>query len=84
MEILSETFAWFADPANWTGTNGIPARVLEHIWLTIVPMVIAVVVAIPPALYLAHKRKGAFFANALVNIGRAVPSFGVIIIAGPF
>lgn len=84
MEILSDTLAWFSDSANWTGDDGIPARVLEHIWLTIVPMVIAVVVAVPPALYLAHKRKGAFFANALVNIGRAIPSFGVIIIAGLF
>lgn len=84
MEILGETLEWFLDGANWAGRNGVPARLLQHLLLSAVPSVIAAVVAIPPALWLAHRRKAEFFANAVVNVGRAVPSFGVVVLLAVF
>lgn len=84
MEMLGETMRWFLDGANWVGRNGIPARLLQHVWLSAVPSLIAAALAIPPALWLAHRRKGEFFANAIVNVGRAIPSFGVVVLLAVF
>jgi len=43
-------------------------------------MLIALVIAMPIGLILGHKGKGAFLANNIGNIGRAVPVLGVLII----
>lgn len=71
---------WFTDPANWTGPNGIPTRTLQHIWISFAAMVIALVVALPLGLFLGHKRKGTLLASNVGNVGRAVPTLGVLII----
>jgi osmoprotectant transport system permease protein len=81
---LSEVAEWFSEPGRWTGADGILPRTLEHLWLAFLPMIIAIVVALPAAVWLAHKRRGEFAANAIVNVGRAVPSFGLLILAGVF
>ncbi len=82
IEFLGDVVDWFSDPARWSGSDGIPLRTLDHIWLAVLSTAIAMALAIPPAVYLAHRRIGVFAANAIVNIGRAVPSFGIIVIAG--
>lgn len=81
MEFVVEVVGWFSDPANWQGPRGVPSRTLEHLQLSIVSTVIAVAIAVPPAVWLAHHRRAEFFSNAIVNVGRAVPSFGVVVIA---
>lgn len=84
MEFLSEVAAWFTEPGRWLGEDGILPRTLEHLWLAILPMVIAVALALPSAVWLAHRRRGEFLANAIVNVGRAIPSFGLLILAAVF
>lgn len=84
MEFLADVVDWFSDPAQWSGSDGIPQRTLDHIWLAIFPTVLAVMIAVPPAVVLAHRGIGKFFVNALVNVGRAVPSFGILIVAAIF
>lgn len=84
MEVFGDTLQWFLDGANWAGRNGIPARLFQHLLLSAVPSVIAAVLAIPPALWLAHRRKAEFLANAVVNVGRAIPSFGVVVLLAVF
>lgn len=71
---------WFADPANWTGPNGIPIRTWEHIVISASAMLIALVVALPVGLVLGHYRKGTFIATNIGNVGRAVPTLGILII----
>lgn len=83
MTFLVDVVAWFADPANWTGGTGLPQR----LWLTLkvsgLAVVIATLVAVPTGVALGHVRRGGFLANTLFNIGRAVPSFGIIALALP-
>ena len=43
MELVGEVFAWFADPANWSGVPGIPNRTFEHVWLSALTVALAVV-----------------------------------------
>ena len=35
MTVITETIAWLTDPANWSGPNGIPVRLLEHVALSL-------------------------------------------------
>ncbi|MGH8946875.1 MAG: ABC transporter permease [Acidimicrobiia bacterium] len=84
MEFLMDLAAWFAEEGRWLGPDGILPRTAEHLWLALVPMLIAIVIALPLALSLGHRRIGEFSVNAMVNVGRAVPSFGLLILAGLF
>lgn len=83
MEFLSEVASWFSDPANWQGIDGIPNRLWEHLQMTLFATGSAAIVAITPAIILAHRRIGGVLVVAAVNIGRAVPSFAIVAIALP-
>ena len=78
MEFLGDVIAFFTDPENWTGSRGILNRLWQHISISVVGVAIAAVLALPPAVYLGHVKRGGFVAVSAVNIGRAVPSFGVV------
>ena len=78
VELLGDLVAWFLDGSNWTGSDGIPNRVWEHIQISVVATVAAAVIALPIAMWLGHYRRGGFLAMATVNIGRAVPSFAIM------
>jgi osmoprotectant transport system permease protein len=83
MHFLAEVVRWFTDPAHWHGTNGIPARVAEHVELSALAMVFATAAAIPSGVLLGHTRRGGLFAISVVNIGRAIPSFAIVAVALP-
>lgn len=78
MSFLGEVARWFADPAHWQGSDGIPVRVLEHLELSGLAIAIALVIAGPIALYLGHTGRGGFIAINVANVGRALPSFALI------
>ncbi|HJQ76897.1 MAG TPA: ABC transporter permease [Acidimicrobiia bacterium] len=69
------------DPLTWSGPDSIPVLLWEHIWISVVSTVVAAVLVFPPALWLGHNRKGAEVAGAVVNIGRAIPSFGILVLS---
>ena len=63
--------------ANW---DLILRRTLEHLELSGLAMAIALVLALPVALWLGHTGRGAFVAINASNIGRALPSLGLLAI----
>jgi osmoprotectant transport system permease protein len=77
-EFLAEVSAFLTDPANWSGPAGIPTRVLEHVWMSVLAVASASVVAVPVGLWIGHRRRGSLVAVTVVNIGRAVPAFGIL------
>lgn len=83
MNFVSETVAWLTNPDNWTGPNGIPARLGEHVAMSLVVMFIAIAIALPVGLYIGHTRRGVTLTVALANIGRAVPTFALMGIIAP-
>ena len=80
MEFLSEVGAFLSDPANWQGPAGIPNRLWEHIWLSVVSVAAAAALMLPIGVWLGHTGRGAVAASWLVNVGRALPSFGILAI----
>ncbi len=82
MEPLSDVIAWFGQPDRWSFTEGrgVPFRTIQHLWVSVVATAIAIAIAVPPALSLAHRRKAEALASAVVKTGRAIPSFGLIVL----
>lgn len=83
MEFLAEVAAWFTDPANWSGRDSIPVRVAEHVTLSGVSLVAGLVVALPLGLFIGHTGRWAGAVVAISNVGRAVPSVGILGLALP-
>ncbi len=80
MSALGDVVDWFADPEHWSGPGGVPTRVLEHLGLTAAALGIACAVAVPLALWLGHTGRGGVLAVNLANVGRAVPTFAVLVL----
>jgi osmoprotectant transport system permease protein len=77
---LSQVVDWFTDPMQWSGSRGIPVRLLEHVITSSVSVIMAAAVALPVAMYIGHRRRFELFVVSVANVGRAVPSFGLIVL----
>lgn len=80
MELLGSLLAWFADPANWSGRDAIPVRIWEHLLISGSAMLVALALALPVGLYIGHTGRLGLVAINLANIGRAVPSYAVLVV----
>jgi osmoprotectant transport system permease protein len=83
MQFLASIIGWLVDPAHWQGTDGIPNRVGEHLWLSGLAVVIAVLLAAPFGVWLGHRGRGGFLAVNVTNLGRALPSMALLAFALP-
>ncbi len=71
--MINGVVEWFQDPANWTGDDGVPNRLLEHGLLTLVALLAAMAIGLPLAIWLGHKRRFGTLAVNVSNVGRAIP-----------
>jgi osmoprotectant transport system permease protein len=79
-EVLSGVVAWFGDPANWQGEDGVWNRLNEHLLLTGTATLVAVLLGLPLAVWLGHVGRGGLLAVNISNVGRAVPTFAVLLL----
>jgi osmoprotectant transport system permease protein len=77
---FAEVIEWFTDPANWSGSFGVPARTLEHLQITAAAMAVAAGIALPVGMYIGHRRRFELLIVSVGNIGRALPSFGLLLL----
>ncbi len=77
---LSEVWAWLTDPLNWEGSFGVPTRLVEHLRISAIPLLLAAALALPTGVAIGHFRRFEFAAVSITNIGRAIPSFGLLLI----
>ncbi|MFE3068738.1 ABC transporter permease [Streptomyces sp. NPDC059247] len=80
MKTLADTWSWLTTSTHWSGENGVWHRLGEHLFLTGVCLVVSCVIALPVALVLGHLGKGGALAVNLSNMGRAVPTFAVLVL----
>jgi osmoprotectant transport system permease protein len=80
MELINEVVAWFTDPSNWTGTAGILNRTVEHVVLSLISIIAAILIAVPAGLFIGHTGRGAFITVTTANLGRSIPSYALLII----
>jgi osmoprotectant transport system permease protein len=84
MGVLSEAFAWLTDSTNYAGDEGIPARLYEHLQISSQAVLLAGLIALPIGMYIGHRRRLEFLAVNVGNLGRALPSFGILGLVFPF
>ncbi len=77
---LGDVAAWFRDGQNWRGPDGVPQRLLEHVGVSAAALGIACALMIPLALWLGHVRRGGGLAVNVSNVGRAVPTYAVLVL----
>jgi osmoprotectant transport system permease protein len=75
---MNAMITWLTDPANWTGSDGVLVRVLEHLQLSFEALLLAALIAIPLGLWIGHTGHGRFAAVNLVGAARALPSLGLL------
>lgn len=78
MNVVQQTWDWFADPASWSGSGGIWIRLVEHLGYTGLVLGIAVVVAVPVGLWLGHTRRGGNVVLGLTGALRSLPTLGIL------
>jgi osmoprotectant transport system permease protein len=76
-----EVVRWLTSGAHWQGSDGIPVRTLEHLELTFAALALATVVALPLGLLIGHTGRGELLAVSVANLGRAIPSFAILVIS---
>ena len=60
--------------------GGVANRLVEHLEYTGLAVLLACLVALPLGVWLGHLGRGTTFAVALSNVGRAVPTLGVLVL----
>lgn len=80
IDVLLGVIDWFQDPASWQGENGVGNRLAEHLLLTVAATAVAVLLGLPLALWLGHVGRGGLLAVNVTNVGRAVPTFAVLLL----
>ncbi|MCZ4099541.1 ABC transporter permease [Streptomyces sp. So13.3] len=80
MNAVSGAWDWLNDSANWNGTDGVWHRLGEHVYFTVVCLALACLIALPIAIVLGHLGKGGALAVNISNVGRAVPTFAILVL----
>ena len=78
MSIVSDTIDWFSDGSHWTGDDGVPNRLVEHLGYTALTVSIAAAVAIPLGLWIGHTGRLRGLAVGLTGAMRALPTLGLL------
>lgn len=71
---------WLTTASSWQGEEGILHRLWEHVWISAAAVLIACLIALPVGILLGHVGRGGVLAINLANIGRAIPTLGILIL----
>jgi osmoprotectant transport system permease protein len=83
VSFLLQVAAWLTAPEHWLGSDGIPNRIGEHLLLSGLTALAAVLIALPVGVFFGHTGRGGFLAINLANIGRALPSLALLALMLP-
>lgn len=75
--MMSSILEWLTSSSSWSGAGGIGARTWQHLFYSGIVLAITCAIAIPLGLYIGHAGR-AGWAVTLANVGRAVPTLGLL------
>ncbi len=78
--LTAEVFAWLRGQ-DFRSIDGVPQLIGQHLALSAASLVLACVLALPLALYLAHHRRAPVLSINAANAFRAIPAFGLLLVA---
>ncbi len=71
---------WLGRADVWSGPDGVPARLIEHLWYSGLSLTVAAAIALPLGFLVGHTGRGGATAGALANVWRALPTLGLVIL----
>lgn len=78
MNLVADTLAFLADAFGPDGRMWL--RIGEHVFYTVISLLIASAIAIPVGYYIGHTGRGREIAVGIAGAARALPSFGLILL----
>lgn len=75
--MIASIFEWLTSSATWSGDTGLWARIVEHLWYSLLAVGIAAVIAVPLGLWVGHTGRAKWLVS-LANSLRAVPTLGLL------
>lgn len=89
MDFVVDVVRWLIDnvveleTSSGTIRPGWLPRTWEHLQVSIVSLGTAAAIGLPLGAWFGHTRRGGVIVPAIVNVGRALPSFGIVALALP-
>jgi len=80
MRLVQDAWAYLSDGANWSGPEGMAQLLVQQLLLTVTALLCAMLLGLPIAMWLGHLGRGGFLAINISNIGRAVPTYAVLVL----
>jgi osmoprotectant transport system permease protein len=80
---VEQILAFLGDAANWQNETGVPNRLAEHIAISLLAVLTASLIALPLGFYIGHTGRLQLLGINIANIGRAVPSYAVMVMLLP-
>jgi osmoprotectant transport system permease protein len=77
---IDQAWTWLTASAHWSGDDGIPSRLLEHLGYSGLALLIAAVIALPLGALVGHTGRGGFLVISFANLARAVPTLGLLLL----
>jgi osmoprotectant transport system permease protein len=81
VSFIGQVLQWFVDGSHWQGDFGIPNRLFEHLYMSAASLAVAALIALPIGVTIGHIGRGGNLAINVANVGRAVPSFALLVFA---
>lgn len=81
MGLIVDTWHYMTDPDHWSGPRGLWTLLGGHMKLSVAATLAAAAIAIPLGIFFGRRRRGGAAASAVVNIGRALPTFAILVLA---
>lgn len=75
---MNGVWTFLSDGANWSGSDGIWARIAEHLEYSVIALAVAALIALPLGALIGHTGKGVGLAVGVANLLRALPSLGLL------
>jgi osmoprotectant transport system permease protein len=80
---MEQLLEFLVDPATWQGETGIPNRLVEHLAICLLAVLTASAIALPLGFYIGHTGRLQLLGINIANIGRAIPSYAVMVMLLP-
>jgi osmoprotectant transport system permease protein len=77
---INQAWTWLTTSSHWSGDDGIPHRLLEHLGYSALALLIAAVIALPLGALVGHTGRGGFLVISFANLARAVPTLGLLLL----
>jgi osmoprotectant transport system permease protein len=76
---MNGVITFLSDSSHWSGEDGIPHRLLQHLDYSFAALLFVILIGLPLGLYVGHTGKGSVAIAGTANALRAIPTFGLLI-----